>query len=128
MVSRVVADFEAVTVQFGDLLPREVVVLVRAEGESFGDEEGRAEPVFLQQRADDGVVAGLRVVEGQHDQLVGNGLWTQRTAAEGPTNSARRPSRASPSARRCVIRMVHPAFLPDQSHSSIERFADRPRS
>ena len=69
VVPRVIANLEPITVEFGDLLPREVVVLVRPEGESFGDEEGRAKPVFFQQRTDDGVVAGLRVVEGQHDEL-----------------------------------------------------------
>src|SRR5688572_31043536 len=38
VVSGVIADLEPITVQLGDLLPREVVLLVRAERESFRED------------------------------------------------------------------------------------------
>ena len=67
MIPRVVPYLEAVAVQFRDLFPRQVLLLVRRERESFGNEERRAETVLLQQRTDDRVVARLRVVERQDD-------------------------------------------------------------
>jgi hypothetical protein len=70
VIAGVVADLEAVPVQLTDLIPGEVVLLVRPEGEPLGDEERRAEPVLLEQRPDDRVVTRLGVVEGQHDELV----------------------------------------------------------
>src|SRR5262245_16373387 len=45
MITRVITDLESVLVQFFDLFPRHVVLLVRAKGESFSDEERRAEAV-----------------------------------------------------------------------------------
>ena len=44
--SRLFADLEAVFVQFRDLLPRHVVLLVRPKVEAFGDEERGTELVF----------------------------------------------------------------------------------
>src|SRR5207237_3208025 len=70
VIARVVPDFETVAVQRRDLLPREVVLLVRLKGKSLADEKRRAEPVFLQQRTDNGVMTRFRVIEGQYDQLV----------------------------------------------------------
>ena len=50
VVARVIADLEAVAVQFGNLLPGHVILFVRAEGKAFRDEKGGRETIFLQQR------------------------------------------------------------------------------
>ena len=39
VVARVIADLEAVPVQFGDLLPGHVILFVRPKGKTFGDEK-----------------------------------------------------------------------------------------
>ncbi len=70
VVAGVVADLEAVTVKLGDLVPGHVVAFVRREVEAFGDEEGRAEAVFLEQRGRDRHVRLAGVVERQDDELV----------------------------------------------------------
>ena len=50
VITRVVADLEAVLVKLRDLVPRHVVFLVRCKVESFGDEECGAELKFREQR------------------------------------------------------------------------------
>ena len=72
----VVADLEAIPVQLGDLLPGHVVSLVGQEAEALGDEEGPPEAQVLEQRTHVAMQRGHRVVEGQHHELVGDGLPT----------------------------------------------------
>jgi len=67
MAPRMVADFKSVVMELLDLLPGHVVLLVLGEIESFGDEKGGAESMFLEERSDEGCVAGDRIVEGQND-------------------------------------------------------------
>ena len=67
MTTRVIADLEAVRMELLDLVPGHVVLLVLGEIEPFGDEKGGAESMFLEERSDEGCVAGDRIVEGQHD-------------------------------------------------------------
>ena len=47
MAPRVVADFKSFGVELLDLFPGHVVLLVLGEIESFGDEKGGAESMFL---------------------------------------------------------------------------------
>src|SRR5206468_12437361 len=63
VIPGVVANLESIAMQFRDLLPREVLLLVRRKGEALGKEDGCAEPVLLQQRPNGAVVTGLGVVD-----------------------------------------------------------------
>ncbi len=72
VVARVIADFKAVPMQLGDLLPRHVVALVGREREALGDEERGTETVLFQHRPSDRVVRRGRIVEGQHHQPIGD--------------------------------------------------------
>jgi hypothetical protein len=47
VVSAVIADFKPIAVQLADLVPREVILLIRTERERFGDEERGAETVLF---------------------------------------------------------------------------------
>jgi hypothetical protein len=73
VIARVVANLESVAVQVSDLIPSQVVALVGREGEAFGDEKRRAEPVPLQHRSSHGVMRSGRVVERQDHELVRDG-------------------------------------------------------
>ena len=76
MTAGVVADLEAIPVQLGDLSPSHVIGLVGQEAKALGDEEGRPEAQVLEQRTHVAMQRGHRVVEGQHHELVGDGLPT----------------------------------------------------
>src|SRR5262249_4835785 len=78
VVASVVADLEAVFVELGDLIPGHVVALVGREVEPFGDEEGRAELVFLEQWGRNRRVRLAGVVKGENDEFVRDGLDGQR--------------------------------------------------
>ena len=67
----VVADLEARLMQFLDLLPSHVVLLVGGEFEAFGDIESGPESIFLEEGRDKGRLAGHGVVEGQDDDPFG---------------------------------------------------------
>jgi hypothetical protein len=58
----VIADLKTIAVELRDLLPRQVILFVRCERKSFGDEKRRAEAVLFQERSNYRVVTGLRVV------------------------------------------------------------------
>jgi hypothetical protein len=79
VIAGVVADLETVPVQLTDLIPGEVVRLVRPEAETLGDEKRRAEAVLLELRPDDRVMTRLGVVERQHDELVGDRFQRRTT-------------------------------------------------
>ena len=79
VIPRVIADLKAVPVQFRNLFPRHVILLVRAKRKSFRDEERRAESVPLQQRPHDRVMRDHRVIEGEHDELVRHRLQRPRS-------------------------------------------------
>lgn len=65
-----VANFKAIAMEFGDLFPGHVIVLVRGKAEPFADEEGGAESKTLQDWANDSVVGGNRVIESKNDEFV----------------------------------------------------------
>lgn len=67
MASRVIADFKSAVMELLDLLPGHEVLLVLGKTKPLGDEESRPEPMLLEQRSDEGCVAGDRIVEGQND-------------------------------------------------------------
>ena len=70
MIARVIADLESVLVQFPDLCPGHVVLLVRAKGKPLGDEERGSEAVTLQDGPHDRVVRRHGVIERQYHQPV----------------------------------------------------------
>jgi hypothetical protein len=82
VVARVIANLKAVPLQFGNLFPRHVILLVGAKRESFRNEERRAESVTLQQRPHDRVMRRHRVIEGEHGELIRHRL--QRGRASRP--------------------------------------------
>ncbi len=65
MVAGMVADFETIAVEFGDLFPGHVIRLVGAERDPFGDEEWGAKAEGFEQGTNDSVVGGYGVVEGE---------------------------------------------------------------
>ena len=80
----VIADLEAGVVQPPDLVPRQEPALV-LEPQPLGDVEGGAEAVPGEQRPHQLHVGPAAVVEGEHDQAIGNGL-------HGASESARTPA------------------------------------
>jgi hypothetical protein len=72
VVARVVADFETVPMQLGNFWPGHVVCLICVKVKPFGNEESGAEFISFEDWPHGGVVRPGRVVESQHDQLIGN--------------------------------------------------------
>src|ERR1041385_1703919 len=70
MISRVVAELKSALIQFTDLIPGHVILLIGGKRKTFADEESRAEPVTLQDGTDHAVMRRDRVVKGQHGQFV----------------------------------------------------------
>ena len=74
MISGVIADFKTILMQLGNLFPCHVVAFIVFEVEALGDEEGCGKSVCQQHRSYDSEVRLGRVVKGQHDQFLRNGL------------------------------------------------------
>lgn len=65
VILSVISDFKSILVQCGNLIPAHVIVLIFSESKSFGNEEGRTEPVLKKNRANRCVVRSLGIIKGQ---------------------------------------------------------------
>ena len=91
---RVVADFETHVVQFADVLPREVALLVLEKTEALRDVEGRAEPVLFQNVRDERAVRLVPVVEREHDEFVRDRLQLLRLPRQREETRQRKQDRS----------------------------------
>lgn len=71
---RVIADFEAPSIQIRDFLPRHVARFVFEESQSLGDIECGAESNRFEKRRDEVVLRSDAIVESQADKTVRYGL------------------------------------------------------
>src|SRR5206468_3965782 len=83
-------------VQFLDLLPGHIILLVRAKGESLRDKERGAESVSLQDWPHDRVMRRDRIIERQDHQPVRNGLERARSRRSQAENQERREAETRP--------------------------------
>ena len=75
MMLRVIADLKSHVVEFTDLFPSRVVLLILKKSQSLRDVKRRTETRLLQNARNKMPVGFIRVVEAEHNELVGD--WQQ---------------------------------------------------